>query len=131
MGINYAKYRAALERQYTDRARIERQQDVVKPNKATVTVPVVVYADQPCRISQTGLPKDGQTEAQNDVDYLAKLFVSPDIEIQAGDTITVQRGKVVAGAWTPLGAPRTYQAGEPFPPYPTHQEVGLHREGYA
>ncbi|CAI6087178.1 ABC transporter ATP-binding protein [Cohnella sp. JJ-181] len=130
MGVNFAKYRAALERQYTDRATIERQQEVVKPNKATVTEPIVAYADQPCRISQTGLPKDGQTEAQNDVDYLAKLFVSPDIEIRPGDTITVQRGYVAATDWIPLGAARSYQAGEPFL-YPTHQEISLHREDYA
>ncbi|MFC3802708.1 ABC transporter ATP-binding protein [Cohnella sp. GCM10012308] len=130
MGINYARYRAALERQYTDRATVERQHEVVKPNKATVTEPIVAYADQPCRISQTGLPRDGQTEAQNDVDYLAKLFIAPDLEVLQGDTITVQRGQAVAGTWTPLGDARTYRAGEPFI-YPTHQEISLHRKDYA
>lgn len=130
MAINYARHRRALERLYTDRATIERQQEVVKPNKATINEPVIAYADQPCRISQTGLPRDGQTEAQNDVDYLAKLFVSPDIEILQGDTITVQRGYLSEGQWTPLGAARSYQAGEPFL-YPTHQEISLHREDYA
>lgn len=118
--INYAKYQIALESLYTDRATIQRQQEVVKPNKATDVVPVTVYESQPCRISQAGMPKDGQTEAQNDIDYVAKLFISPDVVILQGDTVTVQRGGVV----------RSYQAGEPVP-YPTHQEVSLRREGYA
>lgn len=122
MGINYAKYRAALERQYTDRATISRYVPVTKPNKQTVLQLQQVYSDQPCRISQTRLPKNGQTEAQNDIRYDAKLFIAPlpDVELLQGDEIVV----------TGRGVSRNYVAGEPFP-YPTHQEIGLTRKDKA
>jgi hypothetical protein len=88
--------------------------------KETKQVPQPAYTDQPCRISQRALPQNGQTEAQNDIGYEAKLFVAPDLEIRQGDLIEVTRNDVT----------RRYKAGEPFL-YSTHQEVSLARKEWA
>ncbi|MDF2722104.1 MAG: transporter ATP-binding protein [Paenibacillus sp.] len=120
--IDYSKHRAAIEKLYEDRATISRQTKV-KVNGETVLQPVEVYADQPCRLSQKQLGTDGQTEPQNDIRYDSKLFIAPELEIKQGDTIAVTRAAT--------GRSETYTAGEPFPPYRTHQELLLRREGYA
>lgn len=125
MGIDYAAHRAAVEMLYEDRATILRRIEVTKPSGETVLSadPVAVYTDQPCHLSQSGLPKNGQTEAQNDIRYEVKLFIAPELVIRQGDVIRVTRATNQAVT--------TYTAGEPFPPYGSHQEVGLLREGYA
>jgi hypothetical protein len=111
-----------MESLYEDRATILRIGQRKKPSGETVPTdqPETIYSDVPCRLSQTGLPKDGQTEAQNDIRYEAKLFISPDIEIKQGDLVNVTKAGVV----------RSFVAAEPFP-YSSHLEVSLLREGYA
>jgi hypothetical protein len=106
---------------YTDRATIYRHQAVKDPvTKETKQVPQPVHTDQPCRISQRALAVNGQTEAQNDIDYETKMFISPEVEIRQGDFLEVTRGTMT----------RRYTAGEPFP-YSTHQEVSLQRKEWA
>lgn len=123
--IDYSRYRDALERAYEDTCTVYRYQDNKDPvSKVARQVPVTVYEAQPCRLSQTGLAKDGQTEAQNDIQYDAKLFISPDIAIRAGDLILIIRK-------ARPDEPVRFVAGEPFPPYPTHQEIGLTRKEWA
>jgi len=123
--INYDRHRAALERLYEDTATISRHLDdgknpVTKETKQTLHV---VYENQPCRLSQIRLPQNGQTEAQNDVRYEAKLFIAPEVEIHQGDVVAVTRAAT--------GRTETYAAGKPFPPYRTHQEISLTQTGYA
>ncbi|WP_438435410.1 ABC transporter ATP-binding protein [Gorillibacterium sp. sgz500922] len=119
--IDYDRYRAALERTYEDIATVYRYEAVKDPvSKVTKQLPVGLHAGIPCRISQTTLPKNGQTAAQNDVRYDAKLFLSPDIPVLQGDLIEVVRA----------GQTRRYETGEPFL-YPTHQEIGLTRKEWA
>jgi len=117
--IGYGRYRAALEHTYEDTCTVYRYQDVKDPiSKVTKQAPAVLHTAVACRLSQTVLPKDGQTVAQNDIKYDAKLFFGLDTAIQQGDLIEVTRG----------GISRRYVAGEPFL-YPTHQEIGLtHKE---
>ncbi|MNB80553.1 hypothetical protein D3C75_273180 [compost metagenome] len=123
--INYNRYRAALELTYEDACTVYRYQDNKDPvSKVTKQTPVVVHSALLCRLSQSGLAKDGQTEAQNDIQYDAKLFISPDIAIRAGDLILVIRK-------ARPDEPVRFVAGEPFPPYPTHQEIGLTRKEWA
>jgi hypothetical protein len=120
--MNYTRHRRAIEKLYTDKATITGKREVTAPNGATRLEPdVPICVDQPCRISQKSLPTNNQTEAQNDIQYEIKLFIAPELEIQQGDVVEV----------TSRGIIRKYQAGEPFPPYPTHQEVSLQRRGYA
>ncbi len=124
MVINYTKHRKAIEKLYDSVCTITRYKKEKDPvSKETILVPELppVCNDQPCRISQKSLATNGQTEAQNSVRYEIKLFIAPEIEIRQGDEISVTR----------YGATTHYQAGEPFPPYPTHQEVSLQRKGNA
>ncbi|ASS77283.1 ABC transporter ATP-binding protein [Tumebacillus algifaecis] len=118
--MNYDRHRAAIERLYDDRATIKRHGEIEKPSGETVLGLAVICEDQPCRLSQKSLAVNGQTEAQNDVSYETKLFVSPDLELRQGDVVEVTRH----------GRALTYVAGEPFI-YATHQEVNLQRKEYA
>jgi hypothetical protein len=120
--IDYAKHRAAIETLYEDRATISRYAKVKDPSTKETTLQLnPVYADQACRISQKESAINGQTEAQNDIAYESKLFISPVIVILQGDEVVVTKG----------GVTHKYQAGEPFPPYPTHQEINLQRKDKA
>jgi hypothetical protein len=119
--MNIERHRRAIEKLYTDRATIYRHEKVKDPvTKETRTIPQPIYMDQPCRISQRALATNGQTEAQNEIRYEMKLFISPEVEIWQGDLLEVKRGTVT----------RRYTAGEPFL-YPTHQEVSLQRKEWA
>ncbi|MEV2911099.1 ABC transporter ATP-binding protein [Paenibacillus larvae] len=105
---------------YEDRATVQRYEDVDKPNGSTKNEPVVIYQDQPCRISQRALGVNSQTDAENKIAYETKLFIAPDLDIRQGDVVEIKRGALS----------REYTAGEPFL-YSTHQEVSLQRKGYA
>jgi len=130
--INYAKHRAAIELLYDDRATISRYVQADDPiTKKTKQTFQVVHTDVPCRLSQTGLARNGQTEAQNNIASESKLFLAPEIEIKQGDELIVARGRMTESGWEPIAAPCRYQAGEPFPPYQTHQEVSLQRKDKA
>lgn len=122
--INYKRYRRKIERLYEDRCTIIRYANVKDPvTRETKQVPLPLYNDQPCKLSQTGLPRNGQTEAQNDIKYDAKLFIAPELEIRQGDLIAVTRAAT--------GQVATYTAGQPFPPYPSHQEINLTAKDWA
>lgn len=122
--INYRRHRRQIEQMYEDKATISRYDNKKDPvTKETKQVPQPIHEDQPCKLSQTSLPRNGQTEAQNDVRYDAKLFIAPELEIKQGDLIAVTRKAT--------GRTEKYEAGEPFPPYSSHQEVYLERKDWA
>lgn len=122
--INYRCYRRQIERMYEDRATISRYFDVKDPiTKETKQELQAVYADQPCKLSQTGLARNGQTEDANNLQYDAKLFIAPKLEIRQGDIIAVTRAA--------NGSVETYTAGQPFPPYQSHQELNLTAKDWA
>ncbi len=114
--MNIRRYRLALERTYTDRVTVQRVEKV-KVNGETKQRTVVVYTDQPCRISQKTLGTNDQTESVNHIAYETKLFAAPELEIKQGDTLTVTRGQLT----------RTYTAGEPFM-HESHQEISIQRK---
>lgn len=119
--INYKRHRRVVERLYEDSCTIYRHQKTTDPDtEETVLEPVVIYSDQPCRVSQKTLGTNNQTDAQNDVQYETKLFVAPELEIKQGDMIEATRGTLT----------RKYEAGEPFL-YPSHQEVSIQRKDWA
>ncbi|MCG7385101.1 ABC transporter ATP-binding protein [Paenibacillus sp. ACRRY] len=96
---------------------VQRSERVKKPNGATELAWVTKHLNVACRISQTGLAANTQTDTTNDIDYSSKLFLSPLVEIKHGDKLAVTRE----------GLTREYTAGEPFI-YPTHQEINLERD---
>lgn len=122
--INYRRHRRQIERLYQDRATINRHTEIKDPvTRETKQVLQPLYENQPCMLSQTGLPKNGQTEDANNLEYDAKLFIAPELEIKQGDVISVTRKAT--------GRVETYAAGEPFPPYQSHQEINLTAKDWA
>lgn len=123
--VNYASQRRVIEKLYEDKCTISRYVKITAPSGATrlSEEPQAIYTDEPCRLSQKTLGTNDQSDAQNNIAYEIKLFIAPEVEILQGDIIHVTRGKT--------GKIQTYTAGEPFPPYPTHQEISLQREGKA
>lgn len=120
--MNYSKHRRGIEKLYTDLATVYRFTPTKDPvTKETVQSPQPVYTDKPCRISQRSLASNNQTEAQNDIQYETKLIIAPELEIRQGDMLEVTRAGIM----------KRYEAGEPFPPYPTHQEVSIQRKEWA
>lgn len=119
--MNIRRYRKIVEKTYTDRVTISRYGDYETNWGETKQGLIPVHKDVPCRISQTGLARNGQTEAENQIDYDAKLFIAPEVEILQGDELEVTRN----------GRKYHFTAGEPFPPYSTHQEVKLTRKDRA
>lgn len=47
----------------------------------------VEYSDIPCAVSFNSLPSSGATDTVQHVDFVAKLFVRPEIDVRAGDTV--------------------------------------------
>lgn len=106
---------------FTDKCTIRELQDVVKPGSSLTTKEwVTVLESQPCRISFKSSTPTGDVAGAPTIDYAAKLFIDPSIEIKAGSEITVERqGKTYKGK----------RAGDPAL-YPYHQEVPIQVEEY-
>lgn len=113
---NVIAERAAIESTYEGLATVYEKQDVKDPvTGKTRQQPVMVLEAEPCALSQSSLPTATQTVTADQVNYDAKLFISPDVVIKPGSRITVlQDGMTFEGE----------QAGKPFR-YPTHQEIKL------
>ncbi|MEK4854794.1 hypothetical protein NST04_33500 [Paenibacillus sp. FSL H7-0756] len=113
---NIPAERAAIESTYEGLCAVFEMQNV----KDSVTgktrqQPVPVLIDEPCALSQSSLPAATQTVTADQINYDAKLFISPDVVVKPGSRITVlQNGMEFKGE----------QAGKPFR-YATHQEIKL------
>lgn len=83
---------------------------------------IIVAENVKCGLSQGSRNfNTTQTDMQNDIKYVAKLFCSPDIDIKIGDKLSVTFSN---------GLIREYTAGE-YLFYESHLEVPLLREGEA
>lgn len=113
---NIPAERAAIESTYEGLCTVSEMKDVKDPvSGKTRQQPVVVFADEPCGLSQSTLPSATQTVTSDRVEYDAKLFISPDVTIKPGSRITVQQnGMEFKGE----------QTGKAFR-YATHQEIKL------
>lgn len=74
----------------------------------------IVYENLPAAVSYREGSSGGPTETVQPVHYMAKLFVRPEVKIEAGDVIRVEPGF------------RYYTAGEGVG-YPSHNEIPLIR----
>lgn len=105
--------RRAIERLYRDTATINGV-ETVKRNGATETITKEIVKDEPCKASLRiqRAPIQGMYAT---VDYDAKLFIRPELDIpeNAEILVTNQYGKTVK-----------YYGGKPFT-YPNHQEIYL------
>ncbi|OME58369.1 hypothetical protein BSK59_08550 [Paenibacillus odorifer] len=111
-----AAERAALESTYEGLCTVSEMKDVKDPvTGKTRQQTIIVLANEPCGLSQSSLPAATQTVTADQINYDAKLFISPDITIKPGSRITVQQnGMEFKGE----------QAGKAFR-YATHQEIKL------
>lgn len=84
-------------------------------SKLTTNQPIVVLENQPCKLSFETLNTAAQSESAATVTQVTKLFVSPDISIQAGSKITITQAGSTTD-YTCSGVPAVYA---------THQEIIL------
>ncbi len=117
--------RLAIEQTYTDRMTVTVMEKTMNQETGeTQFKPVEVSKDVPCRLSfgtKSSAAPAGEIPAYT-VSQPVKLFVSPDIAIPPGSSVSVTR----------CGVTKKYrQSGEPAL-YPTHQEIILELdEAYA
>ena len=93
----------------------ERKKEKDERSKLTKDVEVVVLENQPCKLSFEKLQTAIQSDSAATITQVTKLFVSPDISINAGSKITVSQDTVTTD-YTCSGVPAIY---------PTHQEIIL------
>ena len=117
---NASAERAAIELTYEDTATVSRTTSQKGKNNISVSSPSVIYDGIICALSYTGSDNSRQTDAQNNVDYDAVIFASPDLLVLPGDTIVVKR----FGRDDPSsGRNLTFEViGRPSV-YATHQEI--------
>lgn len=84
-------------------------------SKLTMSAPIVVLENQPCKLSFETLKSATQSASAASIMQVTKLFVSPDISIKPGSKITVSQDDVTTD-YTSSGVPAVY---------PTHQEIIL------
>ncbi|WP_339246888.1 ABC transporter ATP-binding protein [Paenibacillus sp. FSL R10-2796] len=113
---NIPAERLAIESTYEGLCTVSEMKDVKDPlSGKTRQQPIIILANEPCALSQSSLPAATQTVTADQINYDAKLFISPDITIKPGSRITVQQnGMEFKGE----------QTGKAFR-YATHQEIKL------
>lgn len=89
--------------------------------------PTAIISDVPCRISFESMDSPGQmTESSNPISLSPKLFVGPEINILAGDRLSIAR-KDDQGTTHEVYVGLAGKANW----FPTHQEVLFLKEGDA
>lgn len=112
--------RMALESTYEDTATVIRDKSEAGAGSFASVSPSPVYTDIICALSKVS-DNSAQTDAQQNIRRDMTLFVSPDKEIKAGDTVEVTR----FGRIQPGGHSQTFEVvGVPVR-YLTHIEVAL------
>ena len=111
--------RRAIESRYTGLCTVKAYQEITDPvTHITRTRLVTIFEDQPCRLSYETLTAAVQTDTAATIAQGVKLFISPDVVIPAGSTITV----------TQAGRTTIYNKSGQAAVYPTHQEIILSLE---
>lgn len=108
--------RKALESTYEGVCTVYQYQNVKDPaTKITHEEEVAVLTDQPCRLSFETLNATVQTDTAAAKSQGVRLFISPEVRIDAGSKIVVTQTDVT-GEYSASGEPAVY---------PTHQEIDL------
>lgn len=109
------KARKAIESLYKGTCTVTEYQEYTKPNKSVGHQEVVVLENQPCRLSFSSSPNTHQTETAAQLVQTIKIFLAPEIRVQAGSKLTVTQNSVTT-EYKSSGEPALYQ---------THQEIML------
>lgn len=104
-----------LSTMFTDAMDIRRYQDVENEDGTTDTVMPLepIYANVPCRVSFSSedSPQDYEVD-RVPIRVAPKIFCGPNIQIKAGDFVTVRRlndiGEIIATYTGKLGLPSVY-----------------------
>ena len=106
MLLDYARMRKAVERLYEDVCTVFAQGGPVEDPETleTVTETVVLYENEPCRISFLTSDVDDGDQSDSGAQR-AKLFVGPAVEIPPGSRVDVVRnGETLSFAFTEFPA---------------------------
>ena len=109
------KARKAIESMYDGTCTVTEYQEYTKPNKSTGHHEVVILEGQPCRLSFSSSPNTNQTESAAQLVQTIKVFLAPDVRVQAGSKLTITQNGVTT-EYKSSGEPALYQ---------THQEIML------
>ncbi len=108
--------RKAIEQLYVGRCRITNRQKTVDPvTKITSFKDVVLCEDEPCRLSYSTISRSSDTDTITNVNQVVKLFLRPELVVDAGSKITV----------TQNGRTTNYVASGQSAVYTNHQEILL------
>lgn len=120
---------SSVERLYDREATIKRYMEYEKPNGSTGMRWETVHENVPCRLSTVGSQTINNTsfEDVNTVQYDAKLILSTNYTVLAGDEITVY---LLDDERNIVHTDEFEKAKSPFL-YVTHQEVLINRKSYA
>lgn len=110
------KARKAIESLYDGKCTITEHQKVKKENKSTGFQDVVVFTDEPCRLSFKTINNTNQTDtAASAVVQITKVFLAPEIQVKPGSKLTITQNDVTT-EYKSSGEPAFYS---------THQEIVL------
>ena len=110
------KARKAIETMYDGTCTITEYQEYVKENKSIGHKEVVVLEEQPCRLSFSSSPNTNLEETNaSSVAQTIKVFLSPDVTINAGSKLTITQNGVTT-EYKNSGVPMVHE---------THQEITL------
>ena len=100
---------------YDGTCTVTEYQEYIKENKSTGHHEVVILEGQPCRLSFSSSPNTNQTESAAQLVQTIKVFLAPDVRVQAGSKLTITQNGVTT-EYKSSGEPALYQ---------THQEIML------
>jgi len=110
------KAREMIESTYIGTVSISEYQKVKDPTtKLTTSKEVTVLENQPCRLSFESISVAVQSESAATTAQTTKLFIAPDVTVNAGSKMTVTQNGITT-AYTRSGEPAVYH---------THQEIML------
>lgn len=105
----------AVESLYNGVCTITEYQKVKRENKSTAFEEVVVFENQPCRMSYKTVNPTNQGAIANAVTQSVTVFLSPTIEVKPGSKLTITQNGVTT-VYKSSGTPAVYSS---------HQEIPL------
>ena len=107
--------RDRIESTYDCTCDIVNNREITKTNGANAFEEFVAYKDLPCKLSFKTIAANSQGQNTSLVTQIVKLFISPDVKIEAGSKVVIKKRANIT---------EYKQSGEAAI-YPTHQEIML------
>lgn len=120
--ISMKKYRAQLEKLYTDTCTVIEKKKIKTSSMQTRFEDMTVLSDVKCRLSVASIPSASRGDVSSLVKEI-KLFVSPEIDIKPGSKVIVK--KILEDGIT---IEETYSCSGYAGAYQTHREYQLEIE---